>query len=305
MSETILDPQFPRAWDSTIHSAWKTCKRKFFERHVLGFRSMGNSIHLVAGGAFASGVEATRKAFYGDGLDPELAIGKGLVALALKWGDDPLVEPEHPKSMQHMADALVRYFDKYRLGEDRLRPMMLGGKPAVECNFAFPLDVKHPVTGEPILYCGRFDMLAEDDGIGFGVDEKTTGQLGPTWGNKWDLRAQFTGYTLGARTYGVNIAGFVVRGIALYKNDIGFAEAIVQRPQWMIDEWLEGLHLDIADAIRCYEMMKFPKVFDDACAGFSGCAYLRLCTTPDPEPFRKVYYEHDRWDPLDFGKEGD
>lgn len=305
MSAITLPEEFPRAWDSTIHSAWKTCKHKFYLRHVLGLQSKGSSIHLVAGGAFAAGVETVRKAYFDQGLDSETSIGRGLVALCKKWGHDPLVDEDFPKSQPNMMYALIKYFDKYPLETSRLKPLRLGNLHAVECNFAIPLEINHPDTFEPIIYCGRFDMLAEDGDLAWIVDEKTTGQLGPTWGNKWDLRSQFTGYCWGARTYGVQVAGAVVRGIALYKNDVGFAEAIVQRPQWMIDEWYEGLHSDIEDAIRYYQKGKFPKVFDDACAGFSGCAYHRVCTTAEPQPFMEAYYDVDRWNPLSFGKDAE
>ena len=36
--------EFPRAWDSTIHSAWKGCKHKWWRKHVLGLKSKGSLI---------------------------------------------------------------------------------------------------------------------------------------------------------------------------------------------------------------------------------------------------------------------
>ena len=302
MSTITLPEEFPRAWDSTIHSAWKGCKHKWWRKHVLGLKSKGSSIHLHAGGAFAHAVETVRKAYYAKGFSAEDSVALGIDALARKWGLDPLVTDDHNKSLPNMQYALIKYFDHHQLGVDRLIPHQLSTGPAIEVNFAFPLPINHPDTGEPILYCGRFDMLANDSGLLWVVDEKTTGQLGATWSSKWELRAQFIGYALGAQMYGVKVAGAIVRGIALYKNDVGFAEAIVQRPQWMIDEWIETLYSDINDAINYWKLQKFPKVFDDTCNAYGGCPFHRLCTTPNPEPFIEAYYEIDHWNPLDFGK---
>lgn len=301
---------FPKVWSSTLHSDWKNCRHQFFLRHVLGLRPKGPQIHLHAGGAFAKGIEVARRAFYSEKLDAETATARGWAAVAKAWGEDPLVGDDHLKALWRTQELLIAYFDRWPLQTETLIPLMLGDTLGVECNFAIPLDIKHPETGDPILYAGTFDMLAEESGLVFVNDEKTASQLGPTWSDKWTLRGQFISYVWGAQSFGHKVAGTSVRGACFLKNDYSFASAKVLFPSWMIEEWHETLISDINDAIEHFVRLKdntpsssFHKNFGDACAGFGGCSYKTLCITPDPDVFADAYYQVDRYDPLKFHKE--
>lgn len=188
---------FPELVDNSALSGFKRCPTYWRYNVLRNLMTKGTNIHLHAGGAFAAGLEAARKAFYGEGLSEDDAIAAGIYALIQYWGTVDIPEDE-AKSYPRMVQALIEYFTVWRLPDDPFRPYTLAnGKPAVEFTFALPIpEVLHPTTGQPLLYGGRFDMLAEHEGVIYIEDDKTASQLGPSWGKNWDLDSQFTGYCL-------------------------------------------------------------------------------------------------------------
>jgi hypothetical protein len=177
----------------------------------------------------------------------------------------------------------------------------MGGRDSrlgIECTFALPLEIRHPQTGDPMLYAGRFDMLAEREGVLFVVDEKTTSQLGDSWSSKWDLRGQITGYIWAAKQFGIPVAGAIIRGVSILKTQYGHAEASVVRSQWEIDRWYEQLNIKLQRMIDAWKSGVFTYSLGDACESYGGCGYKTLCTVPDPEPYIPVHYERIQWNPL-------
>lgn len=293
-----LIPKFPAVWSSTMHADWKECKHQFYLRHILGLVPKGAGIHLHAGACFARGLEVARRLYYSGSLSKEDAVAMAWAAAAHAWGPDPIVPDDHVKSLPRVQQALIAYFDKWDLERDDSKPVLLQEGHAVECSFSLPLDIAHPDTGEQLVYAGTFDMLAECGGLVYVHDEKTASQLGPTWAEKWPLRGQFISYVWGAKNYGYPIAGVQVRGVAFYKNDYGFAETKIPVPQWRVNEWLDTLYSDIADAIAHWKRGYWPKVYGDPCSGFGGCPYRTLCLTPNPFDYVDAYYEVKYYDPL-------
>lgn len=296
---------FPLVWDSTILSTFSACPRKFFHSQIEHLKPVGTSHHLVFGGAFAKGLETARKNFYSLSSPAESAIALGLAAATVEWEKSGLpIEPDPAlggKTFDGLVDSFLGYFDQYPLGSDRLRPHFFGSKPMIEVSFCLPLadDLLHPITGEPICYAGRFDMLAEDDGVLWVVDEKTGSMAGPTWADKWHMRGQFSGYVWGAQSFGLPVAGAIIRGIIITKSgNISYPPAITYRPQWHIDRWKAGTISKIRHALNLWRATDFYLAEDDACSSYGGCVYQRLCTSPSPEPLKSMYYEYRVWDPL-------
>lgn len=54
---------FPSVFDSSMLSAWKTCPSLFAHSYLQHWKPKGESVHLVAGKAFAKGLEVARTAF--------------------------------------------------------------------------------------------------------------------------------------------------------------------------------------------------------------------------------------------------
>jgi len=290
---------FPAFIDNSAMSSFKRCKRHWYYSSLRKITPKGGNIHLHAGGAYARGLEVARTCYFEKGMDEDDAIAQGLHAFLLFWGDAE-IDHETAKDLDRVFYAVIEYFCQYPLGQDVLVPMELpNGKRGIEFSFAVPFDQRHPLTGDPLIFTGRFDLLATYNGAAFGEDDKTATQLGNQWMRNWDLDSQFTGYTYAAKVYGIPLAGFFVRGTSILKNGFGHAQALVYRPQWMLDEWQETTHFTIENMLWHFERQFFPKTLDKhACNSYGGCPFARLCGSPDPEAWVPVYFEPNNWNPL-------
>lgn len=299
MTSLTLLSDFPDVIDNTAREQFRLCPQHFFYSTIGKISSNPPSVDLHAGGAYAMGLEVLRKSFYDEGLSQEEALERGVEALIRFYGSyDP---PEgHVKTSERMAGALVSYVEKYPLAEDFLKPYRLAnGKSAVEFTFAIPLDIPHPETGNPILYAGRFDMLAVMNDTLFVEDDKTTKQLGQTWGAQWDLNSQFTGYCWAAKAHDLPVAGAVIRGQSILKTGYGHAQAIIYRPQWMINRWLTQLYRDIERMIETWKSGYYDYALGGACSHYGGCPFKRLCASPEPQNWLDGYYMRKVWNPCD------
>jgi hypothetical protein len=239
-----------------------------------------------------------RRAFYQEGQDRISAENAGMVALAQAYGDFEC-PPSSAKTLDRMLGALEYYFDQYPLGADNTTPISLpGGVSGIEFKFATPLDIYHPETGDPILYVGRSDMVAEwNDGI-YIFDDKTTSQLGASWSRQWDLRSQFTGYCWSALENGIPVKGAIIRGVSILKTKYETQQAVTYRPEWQIKRWMEQLLRDITQIKRNWEEGYWDYNLAESCNHYGGCAYKELCLSPNPDAYLPIYFERRHWDPV-------
>jgi hypothetical protein len=288
---------FPMWLDNTAREALSLCKRKGYYTHWRNIIPTHMSEHLVFGSAYAKGLEVARKGFYGQGLDADEAILDGLIAAWKDWGH--YIPPEKSiKTLENLERSYLTYFQRFPMATDYIRPYMDSGEPAVEFTFAIPIpDVVHPETGDPILYVGRFDMLAEFRTGVWVMDDKTASQLGARWRDQWDMSPQMTGYCWACREYNFNVSGALIRGNSP-QTEVKIEEAVTYRKDWQINEWLELLVADVKASITCWEQSHWPKVYNAACNLYSGCPYRALCTSRNPEDIIPVNYRHRVWDPL-------
>lgn len=303
---------FPPVIDNSMRATFTECPHAFFRRYLQDLRRPGQSVHLHFGGAFAAAMHALRQSFYAPatraGGDTQAALGAAFTAAAHFWGDAEFTHEN--KTYDRLIGAIEAYVAQYPLGTDHVKPLIGDdGSPSTEFNFALPLPINHPVSGEPILYSGRFDMLAR---MGAGLyieDDKTTGQLGQSWLSQWRMRAQFSGYVWGARQYGYHVEGAIVRGISILKKSYGHAEVIEMRPNWMIDRWYRQLLRDIHRMIGHWReacalevvgddpALAWDQSLDSACSSYGGCAFLDLCSVKEPDKWLDQY-EVWHFDPL-------
>jgi hypothetical protein len=196
--------------------------------------------------------------------------------------------------------AFDSYILQYPPAEDDVKPANLNGEPAVEFTFALPIPgVLHPQTGEPLLYAGRFDMLADYRGMLMIYDDKTASQLGEGWRNQWRMASQFTGYMWAARQFDLNVQGVIIRGIGIYARYFAHQMLIENRSRWFIDRWEQQLVRDAKRMIEMWESGVWDYSLDAACSAFGGCPYLTLCSSPDPERWVEAEYKSHDWNPLD------
>lgn len=294
-------PPFPEVIDSSMIAAMRSCPRKGYLDFFEHWKPKTPSVHLHAGAAYAHGMEVARTAFYLEGRPAAEAIVLGGMALVKSYGDFQC-PPESAKSLERTLGAFEFYFSQYPLEEDRAVPVRLpSGKAGIEFSFAEPIDFVHPVTGNPLIYVGRLDMVVDYNGATFGEDDKTTSQLGASWPRQWDLRSQFTGYCWGAKRGGLPLQGFLVRGVSILKSKYDTMQAITYRPQWMIDEWYEQLVTrDLPMMVRSWESGKWGAALDHACNEYGGCGFKQVCLAAPESRIQwlETSFERRRWDPV-------
>lgn len=316
-SNGVVEPSviFPRVLDYTMLSSWKKCPHAFFRQHVQGLARARPNVHLHFGGAVARGLEVARRAFVTHG-DPKDALTDGCEAVIQAWGTDfdefiPATRTEKNKTLSNALLAVQEYFREWPLDDDEVTIHTHNGEPCVEFSFALPIPgSRHPYTGEPLLYAGRFDFIGDYQRSIYGVDDKTASvdPRNDMWRNQWKLRGQFSGYCWGAREYGMSMKGFLIRGMGVLTDSVRCGQVIVARPPWMVDAWLAQMQMDVATMCDQYKYMTqrhpditrpsaFPQAFADACADFGGCSFLDLCASEDPSVWYGEYVER-RWNPL-------
>ena len=296
-------PDFPEYIDSTMRSAFVSCPRKFFHEYMLNRRSGGASVHLVAGKAFASGLEEARFSYFRDGNSSEQAILDGTKKM-IEVYTDPERFSDHNKNLPRMLEALDAYFEQWGWDQDMFQPYRrASGEPAIEFSFSLPLEgTAHPVTGAPMIYCGRCDWLGVHQGTGdlYAVDEKTTISLWASWSEQWKHRGQLTGYVWAGQQYGLPVRGALVRGISILKTKFGHAESIQLRTDVYIERWLDQIKRDIQNMIRSWEAGEWDYNFSDSCNSFSSpCPYTDVCASSRPDDYLRGNFEHLRWNPLE------
>jgi hypothetical protein len=267
--------------------------------YVQDWKPKGQSVHLVAGAAFAKGLEVTRKSFYEESASRDDAIAKGLGALMSAYGDFEC-PADSAKSLERMCGAFEYYWDNYALNHDDAYPVLMpGGKRAIEFSFSIPLPVNNPATDQPLLYCGKMDAIINYSSNILICDEKTTGSLGPTWSRKWDLRGQFIGYCWAARESGIRVDGAIVRGVSILKTKYETQQAIVMHADWQLSRWYEEL-LDTITLMRIYwQRQRWPHDYSDSCADYGGCAFKEVCSSQHEEQWLETYFERRRWNPVE------
>ena len=295
----MIQIEFPPYIDSSMLACYKSCPQKFFRTYLQHWKPKGLSVHLIAGKAFAHGLEVTRKEFYENNLSAEDSIAIGLGALLKSYGDFQC-PADSAKSPERMAGAFEYYWEHYPLERDAENSPLLmpSGKRAIEFSFAEPTDIKHPVSGDPILYVGRMDAIYRWAGGNYIVDEKTTSQLGASWAKQWELRGQFTGYCWGCARAGLRVDGALVRGVSILKSKYETAQALTYRPEWQVDRWYEETCHWIEQIIGDFKAGRYLHNFSDSCSSYGSCAFTSICTTQTPQPWLETNFERRKWDPV-------
>lgn len=299
---------FPAAIDNSIRKELVKCETATRYKYIQGVRAdEGGRVDLIAGGAFAAGMEAMRTAYYVDGDSPDDCLKKGIVALYDKYGSF-VPTGKTNKTVDRMAGALAFYAQQCPLEEERLIPLMLpDGKRMIEVGFNYPIPVKHPDTNEPLTYCGRFDALCLDEhDVAWAVDEKTTSQMGEKWANQWPLDSQMTGYVWGAQKLlqehklDYEVGGAIINGIAIRLRDYEHGRYTAYREPWFVDRWWDQMVRDVERLTRAYRSGHFDQTLDHACAFYNNpCEYVPLCLSRNPERLlQSGGWKEVRWNPV-------
>jgi PD-(D/E)XK nuclease superfamily protein len=291
-------PDFPEVINSSLVSSFRACPRKAELEFLQHWRPKNLSVHLHAGGAYAAGLEAARKAFYLEGKSVADSEAAGLETLLKEYGDYDCPE-DSAKSLNRMAGALEFYFERYPFEDDVAVPVTLAdGAKGIEFSFVEPLPVNHPVTGQPLLFSGRMDMLVEYAGSVFLLDDKTTSSLGASWPKQFDLRSQFTAYTWLANQAGYPVTGALVRGVSILKTKYDTMQCLTYRPKWMVERWLEQTCRDLERLKQMWESGYYDYNIDESCNSYGACQFKQVCLSADPLPWLRGSFEKVKRDPV-------
>lgn len=294
-----FSPKFPEVVDSTMLNEFRSCPQAFYLSYIRRIKG-ATSIHLHAGGAYAAGLEATRTHYLLHG-DAETAIIHGLKALWRAYGNVEPPEGKEYKGPERITEAFVKYFERWPLEKDTFQLLHINGKPGVEFSFSVPLPIEHPVTGNPIMFAGRLDWIGTFNGALFLVDEKTATYFGKDWASDWALRAQFMAYCWAARTFGFDVIGALVRGVAL-KPATGpeFCEAgPILFPEWKLNRWYDQTLMDVSRMVKCWLNKWWDWNYGTSCTNYGGCFFQDLCRTRNIEPWLTPdRYQENTWSPL-------
>ena len=291
-------PMFPHVVDSTMLNALRECPQKMFRTYMQHWKSRYESIHLHAGASLAKGLEETRKAFYYDGLSSEESEAIGMFAMMRAYGlDDPQIETT--KTIDRLMMGFTYFFDQWPLGMDGFEPLDLGHKKGIEFSFLEPLGINHPITGDPIMFSGRADMLGTFCSGIMLEDDKTTSALGATWPIKWEMRGQFTGYTWAAReALGIDVKGVLVRGLCILKNGFNHMQVPTYRSRYEIELWYNQTIRDINRLINMWTEGYYDYNLGESCAAYGGCSFQSICKSENPDDWLPATMVQRVWDPV-------
>ena len=302
-----MKQEFPKVITSSLRGTFNSCHHKFYKETICGLAPKGQNIHLIFGKAYAVALEHFRIAYYGQRYAElslreryENAVADGFLALMHTY-DKYEPAPGETKDFEHLVGAYIHYLISYPPATDHIKPSMFNDEPRVEFSFVFEIpNCYHPVSGDPLLYAGRFDMLAEFNGALIVFDDKTTTRMGPTWSQQWDLRSQFTGYVYGAQLSDKPTIGAIVRGLCILKTQCKTMESIQYRPPHVVERWKERLVWDVQRMLSMWDSEYWPHTGEEsgACSDYGGCPFVTLCKSANEDRFIATEFQEYRWDPL-------
>lgn len=311
-NQEVMNIQLPQHIDSTMLTCARSCMRKYHDEFILGLRPAGISVDLHAGACFATAMEVFRRSFWKDKRPHDEALQRAHAAFMIEWGDFEIPPfKKTAKTKDNMWRAVEDYIAQFPPLTDHIQPYFANGEPTFEFTFAIPLEPAtnvppeqghgqfplHP-SGDPFIYCGRFDMLGAYQTRPAVVDDKTTGRsISTGWSDQWNLRNQFIGYTWACRKSGIDLDTVVARGIAIQVREIKFGEAIKVYSEDLRAKWLEQLRRDMWRIRRSWDEQYFDYNFGDTCTAYGQCIFMDRCRSNNPDAWLPEFQVR-HWNPL-------
>lgn len=306
---TLDQITFPSIVDNSMCDDFRKCEQRWFYKHCRKLALLDDNVHLIAGGAYARGLEVTRRRFFDDKWPLRDALRAGIRAAIIAYGP---FEPHgrlYAKNIWRVIGAMEHHLNRWPI-DSRLVPYLPPGatRHAIEFSFAEPITgVSHPDTGDVILYSGKCDYIGIDKeaGIMGPVDDKTTTQLGDYWLSKWDLSAQMYGYIWAARRAGYPAVAAFIRGVSILKTKFGDADARTYATPHQLAMWERNLTATVQRMIGCYQRYRaghehpMQMALGGACTDFGGCGFKTLCESDQPETWIPVHFTVNKWNPLE------
>ena len=226
---------------SSMLYSFKSCPAKFNYRYIKGLRS--RQAYKNVDTYFGTMLHLSLELYHQEGYNQAMTV----------WEDYDQTLANDKKN-PNTGRVLV---DKYI--QSPLNPICL------EKNFTFKIG-NHD-------WQGRFDMIAEYNGVKMVVDHKTTSygfdQLKPN--------DQFMSYFLGAKIYYKDVEGLIVQVFNV--SNMTIERKITSFSVEEVKEWQDETKLLLAYMTRCKNAECFPK--SKNCTFFGkDCVFKVLCTSP-------------------------
>jgi hypothetical protein len=292
-------------YDNTRLSAFKTCQRKFYFRHVRHWAGEGVSSALAFGSAWHRAMDV---------LWLTRSVDKAMIAwenemLENGFDADILFEMNDMRNWGTAKAMLTNYLKQYGNWLDTIK--ILG----VEQPFAVPLG-----KSAKTFYVGRLDKIwkPEKKGHVFTHEHKTTSKYkkdGPfraDFMSSFSPNAQIDGYAYaGQLLYPDSFKGVWVDAALVHKTvHNGFRVIPIDKSLSMLDAWLwEAIYYanEIDTSLKMLEvcspddpyMRTFPKN-TESCQDYYGCVYQSVCRF-HPNPMRvdtPEGFKVEKWEPF-------
>lgn len=277
-----------KAFDFTAMNTFQTCQRKYDYRMNRGL--VGHMPPQAAD--FGKCIHLALDSWYKD-HNKEYAIDV--------FKSNYIESPEDDKRTYKMGEWIIsNYHNKY---QDQPFKIL-----EIEKQFALPLP-----NGNTLI--GRIDKIIEWDGVVWGMDHKTTSQLGPGYMKMHTPNLQFSGYTWAIQQMGYpNCAGILVDAILVAKGLIDgkskanltpLARDFAYRSKDDIVEYMQTImalqhHIGMYDDLRMQGKNVAYMPNWDACVDYGECPYRKICKEPVEMRERIIgsEYKVEHWSPL-------
>jgi hypothetical protein len=298
---------FPEIISNTDLSLWSECEMKWFRSRCQCLKKDVYNIDLSAGGAFASAMEITRKAFYiGKKSEQDsIILGRDFILKEMEVAEADndlfgLTAKEELKSPRRMSQAFEQYFTEWSLEDmGEAIPFPFEDETGIEHRLIAELPITHPETGKFLIFKGKLDLLAKNNLNRLAMyDEKTCKSFSAKDQQLLELSGQFLGYAWLARENGLRVNDAYIRKIAIQKTGIKFKEFHILINDFAIDAWYESMYQKVCLMLRKYNMeLYFIKDFGSGCSAFyKPCPYAVGCLHETGESELETNFQQLVWD---------
>jgi PD-(D/E)XK nuclease superfamily len=289
-----------KCYDNTRISAYKTCPRSYFIRHVLGWTGIGTGLALVFGSAWHNAQDVIWE--YGKKIDHRDLGELAAQAFNKTWTaeglpvDIPLESegyyaPRTPLIAREMLEGYI---------ESRGKMIMNSEVVAIEQPFAVP------IPGMPgHWYIGRLDKVVDFNSQRLVLEHKSTtayatqGNFRTDYVDSWFMSAQVKGYQFGAGLYYGNVNAVWVDAALVHKKvHNAFKFIPIAHNYTLLSEWLEGTKQWVREISQEEEDYRgvgelTPGMFkknEESCFGkYGACPYIDICrSVADPSKLTEV-----------------
>ena len=311
-------------FDNTRVSTFFTCPRKYYFRHVRGWRREITKPALAFGGAWHVAMEVVWELANRDISDEEL-LELARNAFEEKWikegfSLDPLKQLDEKRN-PGLGAAMISAYIKERRAWLRSIEVIAIEQPFIVTLIKENALGKHP----PVSYIGRWDKVYREGNRVWVGEHKTTSsyRVATTFDRNWmesfSPNNQVDGYGFAAyNVFGDDFAGVSVDGALVHKKHRGFIQLPVKRTLANLDAWifettywvneilenmtmLDNFRASLEEGNEHAYMPCFPKR-TNSCSDWQGCSYRDICKfgSPNVETIKEAPegFVTDMWDPF-------